>query len=81
MLGRPAAYAGGDTAAFERTLRGSAPPWMAYDMRIMAERFQSDGMLPGAGDAGRLTRMLGRPLRSCRDFTQQEVAAAQKTTA
>jgi uncharacterized protein YbjT (DUF2867 family) len=77
-LGRPVAYAGGDTAAFERTVRGSAPPWMAYDMRVMAERFQSDGMIPEAGDAERLTRMLGRPLRSYRDFAQEAAAEARK---
>ena len=44
------------------------PSWMAYDMRQMAGRFQSDGMIPEAGDVERLTELLGRPLRSYRDF-------------
>jgi len=37
-------------------------------MRVMAERFQSEGMPPGPGDRERLTWMLGRLLRSYRDF-------------
>jgi uncharacterized protein YbjT (DUF2867 family) len=68
VLGRPIAYAGNDTAAFEQTLRQSMPGWMALDMRLMAERFLTDGMIPDAGDVDRLTALLGRPLRSYRDF-------------
>jgi hypothetical protein len=47
---------------------------MAFDMRLMAERFLVDGMVPEAGDVDRLTGMLGRPLRSYRDFAA-EIAA------
>ncbi len=68
VLGRPVAYGGDDTAAFEQNLRRFMPGWMAYDMRLMAGRFQSEGMVPEAGDVERLTRLLGRPLRSYRDF-------------
>ncbi|MBW6424195.1 NmrA/HSCARG family protein [Rhizobium sp. XQZ8] len=74
-LSRPIHYAGGDMSAFEQNLRQFMPPWMAYDMRMMGERFLTDGMLPEAGDAERLTAMLGRPLRSYRNFIS-EVAAA-----
>ncbi len=75
VLGRPIAYGGDDTAGFEQNLRQFMPPWMAYDMRQMAERFISDGMLPAAGDVERLMQLLGRPLRSYRGFAT-EVAAA-----
>lgn len=68
VLGRPIAYGGDDTGAFEQNLRSFMPHWMAYDMRLMSERFISDGMIPQAGDIARLTGMLGRPLRSYRDF-------------
>lgn len=68
VLGRPIAYGGDDTAGFERNLRNVMPAWMAYDMRLMAERFQSDGMLPEAGDVARLTAMLGRPLHTYREY-------------
>ena len=75
VLGRPVAYGGDDSAAFEHNLRRFMPSWMAFDMRLMSERFVSDGMLPAPGDVLRLTTLLGRPLRSYRDFAS-EVAAA-----
>lgn len=68
VLGRPIAYAGDDTTGFEQNLRQFQPNWMAFDMRLMAQRFQSEGMVPAAGDVDRLTALLGRPLRSYRDF-------------
>jgi len=68
VLGRPIAYGGNDTAGFEQNLRDFMPGWMAYDMRLMSERFISDGMVPEAGDVARLTAMLGRPLRTYRDY-------------
>ncbi|MCD9032400.1 NmrA/HSCARG family protein [Luteimonas sp. Y-2-2-4F] len=76
VLGRPIAYPGDDTAGFERNLRPSMPSWMAFDMRLMSERFLTDGMIPDAGDVERLTALLGRPLRSYRDFATQIAAAA-----
>jgi uncharacterized protein YbjT (DUF2867 family) len=71
VLGRPIAFPGNDTAGFEQNLRQFMPSWMAYDMRQMAERFQTDGMIPEAGDVERLTTLLGRPLRTYRDHLAQ----------
>jgi uncharacterized protein YbjT (DUF2867 family) len=71
VLGRPIAYPGDDTAGFEQNLRAFMPSWMAFDMRLMAERFLSDGMLPEVGDVDRLTTLLGRPLRTYRDHVAQ----------
>jgi hypothetical protein len=68
VLKRPIAYGGDDTSAFEQNLRKFMPSWMAFDMRLMTERFLSDGMIPEPGDVDRLTALLGRPLRSYRDF-------------
>ena len=65
---RVAGYLSDDTAGFEQNLRQFTTGWMAYDMRLMAERFLSDGMVPEAGDVARLTRLLGRPLRTYRDY-------------
>ncbi|NTF00087.1 NmrA/HSCARG family protein (plasmid) [Agrobacterium tumefaciens] len=76
VLGRQINYGGGDTAAFEQNLKQFMPPWMAYDMRMMGERFLTDGMLPEGGDVERLTTLLGRPLRSYRDFASQNAASA-----
>lgn len=76
-LGRKIAYAGDDTAAFEKTMQTFAPAWMAYDMRLMTERFQTDGMIPDAGDVERLEKLLGRPLRSYRAFAAETAKAWQ----
>lgn len=45
-------------------------------MRMMGERFLTDGMLPEDSDVERLTAMLGRPLRSYRDFALETAASA-----
>ena len=74
VLGRPITYAGDDTAGFERNLRQFMPSWMALDMRLMAERFLTEGMVPETGDVERLTTMLGRPLRTYRDYVARIAA-------
>ncbi len=71
VLGRPIVYPGDDTAGFEKNLRQFMPSWMAFDMRLMSERFLTEGMIPEAGDVERLTALLGRPLRSYRDFASE----------
>jgi uncharacterized protein YbjT (DUF2867 family) len=80
VLGRPVAYGGDDPTGFEQNLASFMPKWMAYEMRLMAERFVSDGMIPEASDAERLTRILGRPLHSYRGFAAQIAAAARPAT-
>lgn len=75
VLGRPITYPGEDFAAFEQNLRQFMPNWMAFDMRLMSERFVTVGMVPDAGDVNRLTTLLGRPLRSYRAFAT-EIASA-----
>jgi uncharacterized protein YbjT (DUF2867 family) len=76
VLGRAIAYGGDDTAGFEQNLRKFMPSWMAFDMRLMSERFLREGMIPEAGDVERLTALLGRPPRSYRDFASEIAASA-----
>jgi uncharacterized protein YbjT (DUF2867 family) len=76
VLARPIDYGGDNTEGFEQNLKQFMPAWMAYDMRLMGERFIADGMLPEAGDVERLTKLLGRPLRSYRAFASETVASA-----
>ncbi len=45
-------------------------------MRLMGERFLTEGMIPEAGDVKRLTTLLGRPLRSYRDFVSEITTSA-----
>ncbi|KZD20437.1 SDR family oxidoreductase [Tardiphaga robiniae] len=74
ILGRTITFPGNDTARFEQNLRQFMPSWMAFDMRLMAERFLTEGMVPDVGDVERLTALLGRPLRSYRDHVAQITA-------
>ncbi|WP_336749905.1 NmrA/HSCARG family protein [Pantoea vagans] len=67
VLGRPVAYGGDDPSGFEASMGSFMPVWMAYEMRIMAERYVSDGMIPQDGDRERLVKMLGRELHSYRE--------------
>lgn len=68
VLARPIHYGGDNAEGFEQNLKQFLPAWMAYDMRLMGERFFTDGMLPEDGDVERLTALLGRPLRPYRNF-------------
>lgn len=67
ILGRPIVYGGDDPSGFEDNIATIMPRWTAYEMRLMAERYVSDGMIPDDGDRERLTAMLGRPLHSYRE--------------
>ncbi len=56
-------------------LRSFAPAWLAYDARLMAERFQRDGMVASKAQVELLEQMLGRPLRTYRQFATELAAA------
>ena len=79
VLGRPVTYGGDDPSGFEGNMATFMPKWMAYEMRLMAERYVSDGMIPKAGDRERLTVILGRPLHTYRDFAAALVAQGTAT--
>jgi uncharacterized protein YbjT (DUF2867 family) len=71
VLGRTIVYGGDDPSGFEHNMATFMPKWMAYEMRLMAERYVSDGMIPEAGDIERLVQILGRPLHSYRSFARE----------
>lgn len=77
VLGRPIVYGGDDPSAFEQSVSAFMPKWMAYEMRLMAQRYVSDGMVPEVGDIDRLIAILDRPLHSYRDFVSEIVAGAK----
>jgi len=76
LLSRPVVYGGDDPSGFEQNMATFMPKWTAYEMRLMAERYVSDGMIPEAGDVERLTEMLGRPLHNYRNFAAEILSAA-----
>jgi uncharacterized protein YbjT (DUF2867 family) len=79
ILGRPIVYGGDDPSGFEQSMARFMPKWTAYEMRLMAERYVSDGMIPEAGDVERLTGILGRPLHAYRDFAAEIAASATRS--
>ena len=68
VLGRQVVYGGDNPDAFEAGMAEFMPEWMAYEMRLMAERYVSDGMVPRESDRERLVTLLGRPLHAYRNF-------------
>ncbi|MGX5804879.1 SDR family oxidoreductase [Bradyrhizobium sp. Arg314] len=76
LLGRPVVYGGDDPGAFEQNMASFMPKWTAYEMRLMAERYVSDGMIAEPNDVARLTSILGRPLHTYRDFAAGVASAA-----
>ncbi|MDP9573961.1 UNVERIFIED_ORG: uncharacterized protein YbjT (DUF2867 family) [Agrobacterium larrymoorei] len=76
ILDRPVVYGGDDPSGLEQNLANIMPKWMAYEMRLMAERYVSHGMVPNAGDIERLTQILGRPLHSYRELASRLAASA-----
>lgn len=74
LLGRPVRYGGDDLDAFEKGMAESAPGWMAYDMRLMMRRFQRDGLATTTTNSERLQKILGRPMRSYREFAAELAA-------
>lgn len=48
LLGKTVRYGGDATAPFEQKMRGFGPSWAAMDLRLMLDRFVTDGMQASA---------------------------------
>jgi uncharacterized protein YbjT (DUF2867 family) len=77
-LGRPIRYGGDDLDVMEQRLKSVAPAWLAYDMRLMMNRYQHDGATASTTQIERLSTLLGRAPRSYRDFAVATAAAWAK---
>lgn len=77
LLDKPVTYTGNETAPFEARLAHHAPGWMAMDMRLMLDRFCSDGMKATSADVNKMTKLLGREPRSYADFAAETLAKWQ----
>jgi uncharacterized protein YbjT (DUF2867 family) len=76
-LGHHVRYGGDDLSTMEQRMKPMLPAWHALDLRLMFQRYQSDGASADPAAVERLTTRLGRAPRSYRDFARD--AAAQWT--
>ena len=70
-LGKTVRYGGDDIGPFVQRIKANAPAAAAYSVGLMMTRFQQDGMVGDDADVQRLTKMLGRKLRTYRDFAKE----------
>jgi uncharacterized protein YbjT (DUF2867 family) len=75
VLGRPIAYGGDDTDAFEQRLKAFAPAWYAYDLKLMMRRYQQEGAVASTTQLADMQALLGRPPRTYRDFATTTAAS------
>lgn len=73
-VGRIVSYRGDDLDALDEQFKTSAPGWKTYDMRLMMQRFQRDGMTAKPEDDRHLQTLLGHPLRSYRELALETAA-------
>lgn len=76
-LSGPEALTGEGNAAIWSHLLGK-PTWAAMDMRLMLDRFETDGKAASAAEVQRLTMLLGRNLRTYRGFAEEAASQWQK---
>ena len=74
-LGKPVVYGGEDMDAWEQQARAMAPPWFAFDIRMMYEQFQRHGLLATKQEIEDLTKILGHPPRRFEDFARETAQA------
>jgi hypothetical protein len=75
VLKKTVTYTGHDTAPFEARLAHHAPGWMAMDLRLMLDRFGTDGMAASASDVDKMTALLGRTRRTYAEFAVETIAS------
>jgi uncharacterized protein YbjT (DUF2867 family) len=73
-LGRAIRYGGDDLEGMEQRAKAFSPAWLAYDLKLMMRRYQTDGAAATAADLHRLTSLLGRSPRAYRDFAKETAA-------
>ncbi|WP_277186820.1 SDR family oxidoreductase [Caballeronia sp. BR00000012568055] len=78
-LGHEINYGGDDLDALEAMLKSFGPQWLAYDMRLMMQRYQQDGAVASAEELERFRRLLGRAPRTYRDFARETASEWAKS--
>jgi uncharacterized protein YbjT (DUF2867 family) len=78
-LGRTIRYGGDDLMALEQRLKSMLPGWHAMDLRLMFNRYQTDGAVATTQSLERLTTLLGRAPRSYAEFAKYVAAQWSKS--
>lgn len=73
-LGKPIAYGGDDLEAWEQQSLQYMPGWMVFDIKLMYEFFQKEGLKATAEDIERQTKLLGHAPRGFEAFARETAA-------
>lgn len=73
-LGREIRYGGDDLDAYYQQILQLLPAWLAYDLRLMHEHFQRDGLAATGEQLEETRTILGREPRSYADFVRETAA-------
>ncbi len=77
VLGKTVAYGGNNLDAWAKQVSDYYPAWMVFDLKLMFEFFQQEGLKAPQEDLDRLTKLLGRPPRNFEDFAKETAAMWQ----
>ncbi len=78
VLGAPVTYTGDDLHGVEQVFRDMMPAASAYDLKLIFRGILREGVLGAPGAADRISKMLGRPLRTYRSFAEAMAATFPK---
>jgi uncharacterized protein YbjT (DUF2867 family) len=70
-LGKPVIYGGTDVKAWAAQMRAFMPGWLARDLEIMFQYFQTQGLLATQAEIDELTAVLGHAPRSYETFIKE----------
>ncbi len=68
LLDKDIKYTGHDFDQWEQTMRGKAPAWMAFDLRMMFQGYFDRGFSSTETEVTRITKLLGHAPRSYEQF-------------
>ena len=74
LLGKEVRYPGENMDGFEEQMRGKAPSWSAFDIRMMFQGYLERGFVAEAEDVAALTALLGHAPRRYEDFARETLS-------
>ena len=81
-LGKTIVYGGHDMTACESAqVRSGMPPWFAYELKLMYQAWQTNGLIATESELAELTQLLGRSPRRYEDFVRDTASSWLGTSA